>query len=143
MIVTDASVAFKWLKNENEPHYDRVVTLLQNHLTKKEEILIPYLLFIEIANALVTKTEINQKTVEKNLKFLYKLNLKIYQPTAKELLSTAKLAKKYKTSVYDMLYAVVAKANKCNLITADEKFRQKTGFKFIKLLSELEINQPF
>jgi predicted nucleic acid-binding protein len=54
-----------------------------------------------------------------------------------ELVDAGVLAKKYKTSVYDMIYAVVAKNKKCALVTADENFVRKTKFKHVKLLRGL------
>ena len=54
-------------------------------------------------------------------------NLDIYHPGVEDVAKTAELSKEYRTSFYDMLYAVVAKRHKTVLITAisfsiEEKF---------------------
>lgn len=136
MIVIDASIAVKWL-NEEEADRKLVIPLLNAHLEGKEEIVIPSLLFLEVANALVTKPSTTEEQVKTGLQILNDLELKIHSFTKKDLIETATLAKKYHTTVYDMLYAVVAKDNNCMLITADEKFLKKTQFPFVKLLKTL------
>lgn len=137
MIVIDASVAFKWLKSENEPYHKEAIKILKDHLGKKTEILAPDLIFIEIANALVTKSSTTHATIKKDLSFLFKANLKIFEPSQKDIFKSSELAKKHKTTVYDMLYAVIAKKNKTILVTADDSFVQKTGFKFVKHIKDL------
>lgn len=133
MIVIDASVGSKWFL-KRESGVAQVKLIFEKHLSKLEEIIVPELFFYEIANMLSTKTEVSLWKVTYSLNKLYKAQLKIFYPEEKHILVAAKLAKKYKTSVYDMLYAVVAKAHKIDLITADEQFVKQTGFKFVKLL---------
>lgn len=135
MIVVDASVVFKWIKPDEEDSKDAIE--LYNQFSKeKEEIVVPRFLFLEVANALSTKSNTINKTIQKNIEFLYKLPLIIYQEDKKDVLKAAKFAKKYKTSVYDMLYAVVAKRKKIQFITADTKFKEKTKFSFVKTLKD-------
>ncbi|MBI5621043.1 PIN domain-containing protein, partial [Candidatus Gottesmanbacteria bacterium] len=55
---------------------------------------------------------------------------------ADDVVKSALLAHKKKTSVYDMLYAVIAKRLGTDLITADDQFVRKTKFSHVKLLSE-------
>ena len=137
MIVTDASVVFKWVKTQ-EPYYDKALKLLRSHLKEREKIIVPHLLFIEIANALATKTKNTKETIRKDLNYIFKANLEVYIPDNKDILNTANLAKEYKTSAYDMLYAVVAKKHKTKLITADANFINKTKFKFVKHLKDID-----
>ena len=136
MIVVDASVAFKWLKSKDEPYHKQAVLILQDHISALNKIIVPHILFIEIANSLVTKTSTSIKTVQDDIRYLYKINLEINYPERSEIAFAAKLAKENKTSVYDMIYAAVAKKNKTILITADEKFIQKSKFSFVKSLRE-------
>lgn len=133
MTVIDASVGSKWfLKKEWGSHQAKVI--LENHLSKTEEIIIPDLFLYEIANMLSTKTEISLWKITRSLNKLYKAKFKIFYPEESHIKLAAKLAKKFKTSVYDMLYAVVAKHHKAILITADVEFIKQTGFKFVKTL---------
>jgi predicted nucleic acid-binding protein len=137
MIVVDASIAFKWIQYKNEEFRPQAQTLYKNHQLKKDIIVVPSLFFIEIANALATKSATSEVEMEKAIKFMFKSGLKVEEPTQEDILRSSNLAKKYKTSVYDMLYAVIAKRNKVNLITADKRFIERTGFKFAKHISEV------
>lgn len=136
MIVVDSSVAFKWLKSRNEPHYEKATTLLEQHLKAEIRILVPELLFIEIANALSTKTATKPSAIRSSLRALYDFGLEVYRGSDEDVIEASLLARKNKTSVYDMLYAVVAKKTGVEYITADEHFIRKTKFPYVKLLSE-------
>lgn len=60
MIVIDASVANKLLLPLEEGH-KTAKSLLKLHLMKEESIVVPDLLFIEVANTLATKSTIPPK----------------------------------------------------------------------------------
>ena len=138
MIVVDASVMVKWFKRKNEHYTGKARMLLKQHLNKQESIAVPKFAFIEVANALATKTNTKKVTIEKNLTSLYEMNLSIHPLTQNDLIESATSAKKYHTTVYDMLYAVIAKKHHTRLVTADENFVKKTRFTFTKHLKEIE-----
>lgn len=133
MIVIDASIAAKWIL-KNELDTDKALLILANHTSSVEKIIVPDLFFYEIANTLATKSKMILKELLIALEKIYQAKLNIYHPLEYDVIQATKMAKKYKTSVYDMLYAVVAKVHKTTLITADEQFVKQIGFKFIKLL---------
>ncbi len=135
MIVIDASIAVKWIMKDEEDS-DKALEIYQKHILKTEPILVPQLFFIEVANSLITKSSSRLPTIEKNLRFLYGLQLSVYNSDQADMIATAQEARKYKTTVYDMLYALVARKHNTILVTADEKFVKKTKFPFVKLLSE-------
>lgn len=139
MIVIDASVGLKWLRRENEKHIDEALLLLKNHSDDVENIVVPSLFYLEIANALVTKSKTKAGTIKENLSFLNDINLKVDSFTKTDYIEASLLAKRYKTTVYDMLYAVIARKLNTILITADDKFIKKTKFKFVKFLSEYQV----
>ena len=134
MIVVDASVAIKWIEKEEDS--EKAVLLQKSHLLKQNEIIVPQLIYFEIANTLSTKSKVEEKYIELGINIVYNTDLKIEQLEKVDLLKASNLAKKHKTSVYDMIYAVVAKKYDTILITTDEKFIQKTKFSYVKLLSE-------
>lgn len=136
MIVIDASVAFK-LINTQEEGSDKARFLFAQHYKKQNKIIVPSLLYLEVGNALVTKTHITSHLIEESLKLLNNFDLTIHSFTKNDLAETVRLAKQYKTTVYDMLYAVVAKAEHCDLVTADESFSKKTKFPFVQLLDTI------
>ncbi len=133
MIIIDASVAAKWLF-KNEQGAKRAREILQSHIAGEDIIIVPDLFFYEIANMAVTKGYLSSQKIALFLTKIYEAKLSIYSITEADVKEAAKLAKKYKTSVYDMLYAVIAKTQKLNLITADEQFIGQTSFKFVKPL---------
>ncbi len=134
MIIVDASLANK-LFLPNELNYTKVDALFEKHDLGLEEILIPDLLIYEVANTLATKTQIPSATMTWALTKLYKLNMQIINISEKQIKLIAKFAKKYKVSVYDATYAVLAKEKKCNLITADSKFVSQVKLSFVKDLA--------
>lgn len=133
MIVVDASIVTK-AALPLEADYEKAMQLLDNHTFGIEEIIVPDFLFYEVANALTTKSAIPLKSALKLISSIYELKFNIYSLNEADVVQAIKLAKKYKTSVYDMLYAVVAKKHNIDLITADEKFVNQVNLSFIKLL---------
>ena len=136
MIVIDASIALKWILTE-EANQEAAQKILQNHVKGKDEIVIPSLLLMEYANILVTKSRLTEAKIKEGLELINEANLRIYSFSKRDLLETSIMARKHKTTFYDMLYAVVAKRNKAILVTADENFIKKTGFKFVRHIKNL------
>lgn len=135
MIVIDASIANKlFLPHESDHTF--ASKLLQNHILQTQQILVPELLFYEVANTLATKSSVSLWKLTHALTRLYQTQLHIYHPEEKDLKNAANMAKKYHTSVYDMIYAVIAKKHHIQLITADEKFVQTTKLPYVKLLKD-------
>lgn len=136
MIIIDCSVAFKWFSQEDEEDTDKALEILASHLHSKELITVPDLIICELANVWVTKSSLPLKSSKVFLEDLRDSHLAI-EPISFELISKAiTFAKKYKVSVYDAIYAVLAKEKKCDLITADKKFIEKINLPFVKLLGE-------
>lgn len=140
MIVIDASVAIK-LINTQEEGSNIVMSLLISHRENKEEIIVPEFLFIEVANYLATKTASTESDIKKGLRILYGSNFSLYEITENDLIKASILAKQHGTSVYGMLYAVIAKIKKAKLITADTKFVKKVRLPYIKALEQLAPKQ--
>lgn len=136
MIVIDASVAVKLLKSSEEDA-QKARSLLEDHLSSKQSITVPSLLYLEVANTLATRTNVSENDIEALLTLLNSFEFTIHSFSKKNLLDSALMAKKFTTSTYDMLYAVIAKEHKCQLITADPQFYRKTKFPFVRLLSQV------
>src|SRR3990167_6292872 len=111
MIVIDASVATK-LINTQEEGSDSAIALLVSHLESKDKITVPSLIFLEVANALTTKSKLREAYIRKGVHLLYGANFVIQEANEADIINASLLAKKYDTSVYDMIYAVIAKNNK-------------------------------
>src|SRR5439155_19375377 len=117
MIIVDASIAMKWL-NQSEGEDDRNValSLYEKHISQEERIGIPHFLFLEVANVLATKPQYSEEDITDGLHFLFRSDFLAYHIVKEDIFDAATLSKKYHTSVYDMLYAVIAKRNNCLLI---------------------------
>lgn len=125
MIVVDASVVNKFFL-PYEDGRDKALSILKKHIQKIDEIIVPDLLFYEVANTLATKTTIPQDQISKALTKLDKIKLNTFHPTIDYIKRAAIFAKQHNVSVYDAVYAILAKEKKCNLITADKKFVLQT-----------------
>lgn len=135
MVILDASVVYKWFaKNEEYSHL--ALNILQKHVNGQEKIIVPDLILYELANAWVTKKALPSARVKINLKDLQDARLGIESSTFNLIAKAATFAKKYNVTVYDAIYAVLAKEKRCGLITADKKFIEKTNLPFVKLLKE-------
>lgn len=133
--IIDSSVVFKWF-SKDEVDRDLAVKLLNNHIRHKISLMVPDLIFYEIANAWATKSALSAIKVEANLSKLEEANLVIEPIDFKFIQQTVVFSKKYQVSVYDATYAVLAKEKKCDLITADDKFADKVQLPFVKKLSD-------
>lgn len=135
MIVVDASVINKIFLPDEE-NKEQAENILDQHLRNLDQILVPELLFYEVANTLATKTGITISKIKSNLKDLKDINLQVEHVTFEVLNKAVTMAKKYKVSVYDAAYAVLAKKNKCKLVTADTKFASQVKLPFVKILKD-------
>lgn len=133
MIVIDASVVSK-LFLPLEKHRQKSKEILRRHLQKLDDIIVPDLLHYEVANALATKTSLPLAKILKDLSRFEIYNFSIEHLTIKDMQEASKLSRKYKVSVYDAAYAVLAREKKCDLITADEKFVEQVKLPFVKSL---------
>lgn len=133
MIVIDASIAVKWIKTD-ETDSGKAKAIYDQHIDGKEKIVVPQWFFIEIGNYLVTQSKSTINHIRKLMDLLFNSNLEIYQTQEDDIIEAILLARKYETTVYDMLYAVVAKRHKTILITADDRFCRLTKFSHVKLL---------
>lgn len=134
MVIVDASIAYKWFAKEEDS--DLALNILQKHFNIQEKIVMPDLILYELVNAWVTKTAISIPIVKTNLKNLQDAGLEIENPTFELVLEAAAIAKKYRISVYDSYYLVLAKKKKCDFITADAKLVNQVNLPFVKLLSD-------
>lgn len=134
MIVIDTSIAFKWF-NQDEADFALALRLLEDHLSGKNPIFAPDLLLYELTNAWSTKTGLTAEKIDKNLRLLEKFRLNLVPINFQLCRLSSKMAKKYRVSVYDAVYAVLAQEKKCSLLTADEKFKEKVKISTVKLIS--------
>ena len=137
MVIIDTSVAYKFFDPE-EDGYKLALNLLQGHLSGNQTITIPDLLLYELANAWATKTKAQSSKIKDNLSDFKEYKFKVEQVNFDLIADAIELSRKYKISVYDACYAVLAEKNGCDLVTADDKFADKVKLSFVKKLSDYE-----
>src|SRR3989338_7314534 len=135
MIVVDTSVAYKWT-DKNEGLREKAFAILKAHVHCKVKIIVPDLIFYELANAWATKTALKFPKIKSNLKDLEDSILQLAPLSFNGLEKAIKFSKKYHVSVYDASYAVLAQENNCDLFTADSKFVKAVNLPFVKHLSD-------
>lgn len=135
MVIVDTSVVFKWFDNTEE-YRELAKKILQRHIVKKDEITILDLLLYEITNVWSTKTKAGLPTIRENLLRLERYSLHVVPVSFALLKRASQFAEKYKVSVYDASYAVLAVEKKCKLVTADAKFVEQVNLPFVKNLTE-------
>ncbi len=131
MIVVDTSIVIKWI-NRDEEYSTEAVSLRDNHILGKKSIIVPQLLYYEVANTLATKSKSTARDIKEGLQLIYEAHLLKFSESEADIEEASIMAKQYKTTVYDMLYAVIAKKEKTVLITADETFIKKTHLSFVR-----------
>lgn len=135
MIIIDSSVAFKWFSTD-EIYTKEAMRILENHLSKLNSIFVPDLIFYEMTNAWSTKSTLRIDKIKVNIKQLKKYNLNVIPFSLVLLEKITSFSKEHKVTVYDAIYAVLAKEKKCPLITADEKFVAAVKLPFVKNLKD-------
>lgn len=138
MIILDASVILKMIFEEQDTNL--VFQLIENHITGKEKMAAPELLYYELANVLATKTPLSVKSSSSALTEIFNLEIETYTLGVEEFLSSINISYKYKISVYDASYMILAERLNCNFITADVKLVKKTkDLKFVRLLNDIKV----
>ncbi len=135
MIVFDSSVALKWVFN-NEEGVSQALALRNAHISGETELVVPTLFFYEIANVLATKVQLAAAEARRAFELFADFELVVHDLDRDEYLAAMDISARYRVSVYDATYLVLAQRLKCYFITADRKFFEKVdSLGVAKLLS--------
>ncbi len=135
MVVTDASVVYKWF-NSAEEDIEKAFDILQLHLHKQNVVVVPDILLYELANVWSTKTSLTAANAIANLNQLKKHALVVISVNFVLLEKAISMSKKQHISVYDAAYVALAQEKKCDFITADAKLVNNVTLPFVKLLKD-------
>ncbi len=133
-LVLDASVIVKWYSEEEDT--EKALRIRDLFLKNKFNIMVPDLMFYEIANVVRYARGIVDKEKEAILNNIVLLNLDVVSVSRHNLIKSLSLALKYDITVYDAVYLVIASQKKAVYVTADEKLKKKVALKNVMLLSE-------
>lgn len=141
MVIIDTSVAYKWFINE-EPKEITIAAqaLLKQFLKGKEKILCPDLIVYELGNILAYKPKLRELDIDSVWNKLSSINLPVVNPTQDFMKKCIDFSIKYRVTVYDASYAVLALEKNCILLTADNKFAKKINLPYVKLLTRYPLS---
>lgn len=121
-LVVDASVAVKWLLPE--PGREAALELQDRYEDEQLDLLAPYLLVSEVGNVLwkrAARGDLSPAAARRCFEqFLQDCPLLLDSPAVS--LAALELARAHQRSYYDCLYLAWALEQRCDLVTADEKF---------------------
>ncbi|PJA02017.1 VapC toxin family PIN domain ribonuclease [bacterium (Candidatus Gribaldobacteria) CG_4_10_14_0_2_um_filter_36_18] len=134
MIVIDASIIVKLAKKEEGTN--QAIALKEKHIKGEERIVVPPLLFYEVANALLYAKELKDKEISDFLEILSELDFEIIELSIKDIIKATILGRKRGITVYDTSYLILAEKLGVDFITADlDLFKKVKDLNFVKLLS--------
>lgn len=128
MIVVDASIVIKWFCPEDGQ--DEALTIFQDHISGRDEIFVPDLLFYEVVNTLRYKNDLESPAVEEFIETLSKASLVRVGADDQFLKQVYNLAREFDLSVYDASYLALAEILQCVFVTADKKLTARAGTRF-------------
>ena len=131
MVVLDASVILKWLLTEEGS--DHALLLRDAHVKGEERIVVPSLLFYEVANVL-RYNEFPDEELLYIFEILKDLEFSLIHLSFSEFEEAMLYARSKKISVYDATYVILAKNLACELITADKHLVKAVNESFVKQL---------
>jgi predicted nucleic acid-binding protein len=133
VIVLDASVVLKWFFADEDggEHAERFKNA---HVSGREIIAVPDLLFYEIGNVLATKTRLPEASVAEAFSLLWDFSLERFDLGLDEFQSSLALSRKHKITLYDAAYVELSRRLKCPFVTADRKLYER-----IKSMRSIEL----
>lgn len=134
MIVLDASVALKWIFEEEERGKEARL-YKEGHVTGKEPVAVPGLFFYEIANVLATKTSLSAKDAAEAFSLIWNFDLEVFSLGLDEFLEGIILSRQCGITLYDAAYVLLARKLGCPFVTSDrrlyERIKRLKGLKLV------------
>ena len=122
-VVVDASLAFKWLVEEL--YSERAVTMVHTWAQEGLQLTAPYIMPVEVANALhrkVVRQELSEDTATFLLDRLMVVGVALREPQKLHIRALELAAVLRQQAVYDSHYLALAEIMDCDFWTADERF---------------------
>ena len=126
-VVVDASLAVKWLVEEDDS--DKAHAALQAWVVQGITRIAPYLMPFEVANALhrrVLRGELNVGDSTRMIARLLESSLELHQPPGLHARALRLASQLNQNAPYDAHYLALAESVGCELWTADERFYRAT-----------------
>src|SRR3990170_5665024 len=133
----DTSVVIKWFSKDEEDaeHANKLRRQIQDGLC---DIIIPDLLFYELANALRHNPNFTAEDVQVSLDSVFDMDFEVRKVDNSVIASAIGIAFKFNVTVYDAYFLALSQLESKPFVTADYKFsRRIKGFKDIVNLNEI------
>jgi predicted nucleic acid-binding protein len=130
-VVVDASVAFKWMVNEVDS--DKAEALARVWATSGVRLHGPYLLPVELSNALYKRVTIGDITLDRAsglLRGFFASRVDLLEPRDLHVRAAELATLLNQTAVYDSVYLALAEILGCDLWTADLRFFRASAQRF-------------
>lgn len=136
--VLDTSVVVKWFSEYNEDDMDRALNLRNKILEGECSIVVPDLLFYELANVLRYNSRFTSKDVKEAVSSIYDMRFDVRGIEPAITSQAIDMAFRFDATVYDSYFMAISQIEETPFITADYKFaKQMKGFKNLVRLSEI------
>lgn len=136
MIVLDASVALKWIFDDEDGAADALV-IRDAHISGEDEVAVPSLFFYEVADVLATKVRLSATEAQAAVRLFWDFEFRVCDLEVDDFLEAVHISHSNRISVYDACYLVLALRLGCGMATADLKFREKVSeYKVVELVGE-------
>ena len=132
----DTSVVIKWFSKDEEDaeHANKLRRQIQDGLC---DIIIPDLLFYELANALRHNPNFTAEDVQVSLDSVFDMDFEVRKVDNSVIASAIGIAFKFNVTVYDAYFLALSQLESKPFVTADYKFSSRIkGFKNIVNLTE-------
>jgi len=125
LLILDTSVVLKWFLEQGEADAAWARKLREAFLRRRCTLGAPYLLLIEVTNALTTGRRASPKQVSEAIARISEIGLHWFEVQFPTLEKAIELASTYGVTVYDSYFLAVAIKSDALLVTADEAFFRK------------------
>ena len=122
-VVVDASLAVKWLVEEDDS--DKAHAALQSWVAQDITRISPHLMPFEVANALHRRVLRGELNVGDSIRMIARLlasRLELHQPPELHVRALQLASQLKQNAAYDAYYLALAESVGCELWTADERF---------------------
>jgi predicted nucleic acid-binding protein len=124
-VVADASVVVKWYNLETNT--ENALQLRRDYMSRRVELVAPYLLAYEVANALRYNPDFGAEDVKSAVTDLLNMQMDLRLLNEEQIQTTTDLAFKLGITLYDSAYFALAEAGEMTFYSADDKFIAKVG----------------
>lgn len=124
-VVVDASVAFKWLVEEE--HSDKATALVRLSDDNGIQLAAPAIMPFEVANALhrrVDRGDLSLDVAVELMQRLISIGVKLHQPPGIHQRALELASQLSQGAVYDAHYLALAETLNCQMWTADQRFHR-------------------